>query len=65
MINHIIILTKAYLGKLGISPEKAQGLTEYAIIILLVALVVIGALRLFGIEVRSLFDYILEEWPSV
>ena len=64
MINHIIFLTRTYLGKLGISPEKAQGLTEYAVILLLIALVVIGALRVLGIELRNWFGTIIEEIPS-
>ena len=63
MINHIIFLTRTYLGKQGILPEKAQGLVEYAIILLLVALVVIGGLRLFGIELLNIYDVIIEELP--
>ena len=63
MINHILFLTRAYLGKVGMSPEKAQGLTEYAVIILLVALAVIGVLRILGIELRIFFETIIDEIP--
>jgi len=63
MINHIIFLTRTYLGNKGMLPEKAQGLVEYAIILLLVALAVIGGLRLFGIELLNIYDLIVEELP--
>ena len=65
MINHIIFLIRAYLGKVGMSPEKAQGLTEYAVIILLVAIVVFGALRVLGVELRIFFETIIDEIPSM
>lgn len=36
--------------------EKGQGLVEYALILVLIALVVIVALELFGISVSDLFS---------
>lgn len=35
--------------------EKGQGLVEYALVILLVAVAVVGALTLFGTSVSSMF----------
>jgi pilus assembly protein Flp/PilA len=64
MILYTLFLTKYYLAKLGVSPEEGQGLVEYAIILLLVALVVIGALRSLGVELRIFFETILDEIPS-
>jgi len=63
MINHMIFLIRTYLGNKGILPEKAQGLTEYAIIILLVALVVIGALGLFGDQLLNTYETITNAIP--
>ena len=38
--------------------EKGQGLVEYALIIVLIAIVVIVALRVLGIEVTTVFNTI-------
>ncbi len=38
--------------------ERGQGLVEYALILLLVAIVVIGALTLFGQGTSGLYDRI-------
>lgn len=44
--------------------EHAQGLVEYAIIILLVALVVILVVTLFGISVGDLFSTVNNAIPN-
>ena len=38
--------------------EEGQGLVEYALILVLIAIVVIGALTLLGTKVNGVFDYI-------
>lgn len=38
--------------------DKGQGLMEYALILVLVAVVVIAALALLGPKVASMFNYI-------
>lgn len=38
--------------------EKGQGLVEYALIIVLVSIVCMVALRLLGVEVGNVFEYI-------
>ena len=39
-------------------PSRGQGLVEYALIIALVAIVVIGALILLGPQIAAIFDTI-------
>ena len=46
------------LSRLGVRQEKAQGLVEYALIIVLVSLVVIVALGLLGEQVNTVFETI-------
>lgn len=41
--------------------EKAQGLTEYAMILVLVAIVVIITLQLIGPTIGNVFSTIIEE----
>lgn len=41
--------------------EKGQGLTEYALIIALIAIVVVGALTLLGDQIAVLFEEITTE----
>ena len=48
---------KNFLGKF--SREEGQGLVEYALILVLIAVVVIGALQLLGVEVNTIFGDIL------
>jgi len=48
---------KNFLGKF--SREEGQGLVEYALILVLIAVVVIGALQLLGLEIGTIFGDIL------
>ena len=43
--------------------EEGQGLTEYALILVLVALAVVAGLTGFGVELRSLFGRIVTTLP--
>lgn len=43
--------------------EVGQGLVEYALIALLIALVVLVALTIFGQTVSGLYSRILSAWP--
>ena len=63
MLYHILFLTKFFLSKLGISPEDGQGLSEYALIIFLVAIVLIGGLFLVGVELNDLYERIVAAFP--
>jgi pilus assembly protein Flp/PilA len=43
--------------------EEGQGLVEYAVIIMLVAIVVIGVVTLFGFRVSTLYSNINSGFP--
>ena len=43
-----------------IQSEEGQGLVEYALILILVAVAIVVALSLFGSEVRELFSQIAD-----
>jgi Flp pilus assembly pilin Flp len=43
--------------------EEGQGLTEYALILVLVALAVVAGLTGFGVELRNLFQRIVTGLP--
>ena len=48
----------------GRVPQDGQGLVEYALIILLMALVALGAMQLFGVKLSETFDFIANIIPS-
>lgn len=58
-INEIFLI-RQFLEKLGKPAEEAQGLVEYAIIILLVALVVMGTLGFLGGSLGDVYQRIIE-----
>ena len=43
--------------------ERGQGLVEYALIILLVALVLILIVTLLGTQISQLYSKIVTSWP--
>jgi len=45
--------------------EEGQGLVEYALIILFIAIVVVAILLIFGPALRDLYNYIITELLSV
>ena len=60
MIEQIFNQTKGFLFRFMLGrEEEAQGLIEYALIVLLVAIVVIMVLTLIGGEVNGVFESIL------
>ena len=63
MLYHILFLTKFFLSKLGISLEDGQGLAEYALILLLIAIALIGALTFVGEELNTLYEKIAADFP--
>ncbi len=42
--------------------EEGQGLVEYALILVLVALVVIGALTIMGVALNDTYTYVITEF---
>ena len=43
--------------------EEGQGLVEYALIILFIAIVVVAMLLIFGTAVGNLYSVVVNEWP--
>ncbi len=43
--------------------EEGQGLVEYSLIILFIAILVIVALALFGTALQGYYNKIIEVWP--
>jgi len=56
MLSQAYFWLKDFLGKL--SREEGQGLVEYALILVLIAIVVIGALTLTGTTISDIFGQI-------
>lgn len=54
---------KSLFKRVWVAHERAQGLVEYALIILLVAVVVIGALGLFGEQLVDTYNNITNSFP--
>jgi pilus assembly protein Flp/PilA len=58
MLSNMFFQAKWFLNKFCARQEKGQGLIEYALIILLIAVVVIVALSALGPVVSNVFDRI-------
>jgi Flp pilus assembly pilin Flp len=43
--------------------ERGQGLTEYGLAIILVAMVVLGVLQILGISIADYYTYIVDNLP--
>ena len=57
MMSQAYFWLKNFLGKF--SREEGQGLVEYALILVLIAIVVIAALKLTGTTISGIFDDIV------
>jgi len=44
--------------------DDGQDLIEYALLIMLIAIVVVAAVRLLGGPVSALYQQVVDEWPS-
>ena len=62
MINRAFLWLQNFPGKLN--REEGQGLVEYALILLLIAMAVVGALKLFGEELLNTYNVITSAIPS-
>jgi len=52
---------KALIGRFG--PEDGQALVEYSLLLLMVAVAAIGAVRVFGVGVSTLYQSIVDVVP--
>jgi pilus assembly protein Flp/PilA len=48
-----------------IHSEKGQGLVEYALILVLIALAVILGLRLFGVTIQDLYQNVVDSFAGL
>ena len=65
MLYQNVLLVRKFFPTAFLNKNKGQGLVEYALIILLVVIVVIGALTLFGLEVDILYNNIVTRFPTI
>ena len=49
---------------LSVTMEHGQGLVEYALILVLIALVIIIGLSAFGVELNNTYKYITDNFPT-
>jgi len=61
LINRAFLWLQNFPGKLN--REEGQGLVEYALILLLIAMAVIGALKLFGTTLYETYEFINSQIP--
>ena len=65
MYNQLMFLVRQAFPKLPHQIEKGQGLVEYGLILLLIAIVVIASVRLFGVQVTDLYTEIVERFNEI
>lgn len=58
MLYQMLFWAKTFLSRLDARQEKGQTLIEYALIIVLIAVVVIAALTLLGPQIATIFTNI-------
>jgi pilus assembly protein Flp/PilA len=58
MLTHLFTQAKLLLGFVGVSEEEGQGLIEYALIVLLIAIAVLLVLGTLGGQVEAIFQSI-------
>lgn len=63
MVNLFLGQLSVYLQKAE-NNIKAQGLIEYALIILLVVIVIITVLGLLGVQVNSMYENVINAIPE-
>jgi Flp pilus assembly pilin Flp len=64
MLIQLAFFVKHHLWQWEDVNEEGQGLTEYALIILLVAFAVFAVLAVFGVELRDLFQHVTNLFES-
>jgi len=60
----MVLQVIALIEDAGIVDEKAQTLVEYALILLLIAVAVVGAVTIFGGEVNDLYQRVVDEFEA-
>jgi Flp pilus assembly pilin Flp len=60
----MFIQAKWFLSKVLPRSEKGQGLVEYALILLLIAIAVLAVVGIFGQQLVSAYQSFLDEFPG-
>jgi Flp pilus assembly pilin Flp len=63
MLPYFFIIIKGLIEESLEMDERGQTLVEYALIIAFVAIAIIGALELFGVNLRDYYEIISNEIP--
>ena len=63
MANLFLVQLSVYLQKAE-NKTRAQGLIEYALIILLVVIVIITVLGMLGVQVNSMYENVINSIPE-
>ena len=58
MLTHLLSQAKLFFSSIGVSEEEGQGLIEYALIVLLIAIAVLLVLGTLGGQVQNVFQSI-------
>ena len=61
MLLNMIVEARKSLSMMGVRQQKGQGLIEYALIVLLIAIAVLVTLGLVGGQVQAVFQQIFGE----
>lgn len=61
MLSSLLVQANMLLNKVGTRKQKGQGLIEYALIVLLIAIAVLVTLGLVGGQVQSVFQQIFSD----
>jgi len=65
MVRMMLLQLLAYFEDAGIVDDKAQTLVEYALILLLIAVAVVGAVTIFGGQVNGLYQRVVDEFEAI
>ena len=64
MIPYSILIVKKTIKKGGSFDETGQTLVEYALIIAFVAILLVVALSLLGVDLQGYYEYVSEQFPN-
>jgi len=62
LLTHLYLYSKSLLSRLG--EEKGANLGEYALLLAFIAIVAVGAVTFFGLQLGDLWRTIAEMWPA-
>lgn len=68
LISSYLAAATAFTGRLVarvLAPQRGQGLAEYAIVLALIAVVVVGAVTLLGEAITGVFENITTELEGI